>query len=853
MNKNVRTLLRKLPALLVAFAMCITLLPCYAAAFEGEEESPASAISKIEYLSGDVGRTFYKDFNDDQLVASGTRIKITYDNGKSRVESIDKTCKSDIREDGSTCYSCNDNVSKQMIYLFYDKATDSIKVRNEDNTYSSKLYDRKVSSISEMPVLENGKEIKIKSDVPVYYHVKVKKGEDFRVLTSLPDGEIILNEDDSLGTYTKDSYLKLYDVTGRLIDENDDYISGDFASCIDVSNSEYTDYIVEVLSYNWSEVLFTNLKALVNPPKITNITVRDDQKAYYTFYEGINDNFAFATGGRVTLTYGTGADAYTETVAIPTGLGRENAVNFHDKHGNVVYLSHSYSDNTVVAWLENDEKTTFTLFEPITVSATNAKDMKYDFVEHFESNTPKLYKLNVAKGDRVTIKVGKYTGNKTNIFNPNVKCELFDGNTEVYFGDEANDRDGEYYAFLAQKDTYYLLVTPDNWVRSEYPNQFPPALYDISMEKQTKKIKNVSADMPDLKYLSQSLDYIPDCRVVLEFTDGTKLTKTVHFLRFENEVESKYSMEGSSYFIVSGQSVIVSFDIDTSKGNAMELSVAYDNDNSDNYDEITKTIQLGTYKEDPTAATLSKFAYIPGTKFNSDANSNKILYISKEGNYLNTYNPGKADDISFYKYVQEKGVYTLDKYFAPNQVISVKAGDILIARNYERQNFQLALDLVDKDGNVIKQPTPTPAKPNNTIKGKTVVAKGITLKAISENAASVVSIDNKNKIKSLVVQDTVKIDGKVIPVTTIEASALSGAKKLTKVTIGKNITEIKSKAFKSCKKLKTVIIKSQKLKKVAKNAFKGCKKITIKVPKSKKKAYKKLFKKAKIGCKYKIK
>ena len=64
------------------------------------------------------------------------------------------------------------------------------------------------------------------------------------------------------------------------------------------------------------------------------------------------------------------------------------------------------------------------------------------------------------------------------------------------------------------------------------------------------------------------------------------------------------------------------------------------------------------------------------------------------------------------------------------------------------------------------------------------------------------------------------------------------------------VTSIGSKAFYNCKKLKTVTIKSKKLKSVGKNAFKGIyKKAKVTVPKSNYKAYRKLLKKAGFSSK----
>ncbi|MDE6615719.1 MAG: leucine-rich repeat domain-containing protein, partial [Lachnospiraceae bacterium] len=114
----------------------------------------------------------------------------------------------------------------------------------------------------------------------------------------------------------------------------------------------------------------------------------------------------------------------------------------------------------------------------------------------------------------------------------------------------------------------------------------------------------------------------------------------------------------------------------------------------------------------------------------------------------------------------------------------------------------------------------------------------------------------KKNAKSIVVPSTVKISGKNYKVTTIAKNAFKGNKKLTKVTIGKNVNKIGVSAFQNCSKLKSIVIKSTKLtaKKVGKNAFKGInKKATFKVPKSKVKAYKKIVKAKGAGKNVKVK
>lgn len=97
--------------------------------------------------------------------------------------------------------------------------------------------------------------------------------------------------------------------------------------------------------------------------------------------------------------------------------------------------------------------------------------------------------------------------------------------------------------------------------------------------------------------------------------------------------------------------------------------------------------------------------------------------------------------------------------------------------------------------------------------------------------------------KKLTIPNTIKLYGKTYKVTGIAKQAFKDDDLLTQITIGKNVSTIGKEAFKNCKKLKTITIKSTKLKSVGKNALKNIhKKAKIKVPKSKLSKYKKLFK-----------
>lgn len=178
------------------------------------------------------------------------------------------------------------------------------------------------------------------------------------------------------------------------------------------------------------------------------------------------------------------------------------------------------------------------------------------------------------------------------------------------------------------------------------------------------------------------------------------------------------------------------------------------------------------------------------------------------------------------------------------------------------------------DGGDNTTPTNSPAatdKPNDTGKDDTTDGTGPTAVKVGKKATvsgsqykvtavkgtrTVQFTKGKKNAKSIVVPSTVKISGKNYKVTTIAKNAFKGNKKLTKVTIGKNVNKIGVSAFQNCSKLKSIVIKSTKLtaKKVGKNAFKGInKKATFKVPKSKVKAYKKIVKAKGAGKNVKVK
>lgn len=156
-----------------------------------------------------------------------------------------------------------------------------------------------------------------------------------------------------------------------------------------------------------------------------------------------------------------------------------------------------------------------------------------------------------------------------------------------------------------------------------------------------------------------------------------------------------------------------------------------------------------------------------------------------------------------------------------------------------------------------------PTKPTNNkkkpaAKGTTLKdSKGATYKVTGAKVKNptVTYVKPKKNVKKVSIPAMITVKGIKYQVTAVSKDAFKNNKKVTQVTIDKNVKNIGKNAFYGCKNLKKVIIKTTKLTKktVGKNAFKGIhKKATIKVPKKKLDAYKKILKNAGISKSVKV-
>lgn len=139
------------------------------------------------------------------------------------------------------------------------------------------------------------------------------------------------------------------------------------------------------------------------------------------------------------------------------------------------------------------------------------------------------------------------------------------------------------------------------------------------------------------------------------------------------------------------------------------------------------------------------------------------------------------------------------------------------------------------------QATAAPVKKGTTVTSKNVdyvVTGGSTVKVDGSTVA-------KKTTAKLIIPDTVKIGNKSYKVTEVGSTAFANNNKITQVKLGKNITKVAKKAFKNCKKLKTVTY-SNKVSTIGSECFSGCTKLQKAIlPSSVKKIGNKAFKNCK--------
>lgn len=158
----------------------------------------------------------------------------------------------------------------------------------------------------------------------------------------------------------------------------------------------------------------------------------------------------------------------------------------------------------------------------------------------------------------------------------------------------------------------------------------------------------------------------------------------------------------------------------------------------------------------------------------------------------------------------------------------------------EAENAQLTKEAQELREALKKAETEEPLKLKT---GDSAIVKGVKYRVTdaSKKQAQAYGVEKKS-LRTISVAANVKVNGVTCSVTSIADKAFAGCKKVQKAVIGKNVGTIGKKAFYGDKALRSIQVKSKKIKSVGKQAWKGIHaKAVIKVPKAKKRAYSRSF------------
>lgn len=126
-------------------------------------------------------------------------------------------------------------------------------------------------------------------------------------------------------------------------------------------------------------------------------------------------------------------------------------------------------------------------------------------------------------------------------------------------------------------------------------------------------------------------------------------------------------------------------------------------------------------------------------------------------------------------------------------------------------------------------------------KGDRIAGKNLTY-TVTNAGRKEICVTNAEKKPAVTIPSTITSHGVTYRVTSIGKKTFAGNKKLKKISIGKYVTKIESRAFYRARSLKHIVIKGTGITSVGKNAFTGIhKKAVLRTSKKKKAFYRKLF------------
>lgn len=330
-------------------------------------------------------------------------------------------------------------------------------------------------------------------------------------------------------------------------------------------------------------------------------------------------------------------------------------------------------------------------------------------------------------------------------------------------------------------------------------------------------MQSLAANVEGVKELRLVADEVDNnsCDHV-DFADGKFISKDTYTVRYQLSPAAGIMImaeaggeETSNGAIAASKTDEVVLRTDMKEGARYSFLGWFDDKGNKCSDEMVFTVPDLTAEPSYTA----KYAALDLPKLQEEVDN--ALDDSKLGDYT-------PESVAVYKEALQKAMEVLNSIEATAAEVDAALEGLAEAK------AALALKQEQKD-----DPTPVP-KPDPIRKPPATFENGgfsYTVTKFGEKDGTVMIQKFTGKGKTAVIPAVVKSAGRTYKVTAIDKNVFARNKKLTKITIGANVTSIGANSFIKCTKLKEVIFKSTKAPKIKGKAFKGSKIKTVTVPK----------------------
>lgn len=822
--REIKKLAKQLLAIVLIVSLVAGMQPAVAKAAEGEE---TLTIINIELATKDDAETytFYNGFNDNWYMLPGTELIVTYSDESTKRLVVENPLFSSsensnnismtggkwggeiastlrlrvVDEESGYASSCYEEVLPFTID--FDSETKRVSAKVEDTLFP--LYEAQYKDVSAMEELSlSEKEVVEGTRQLRFFRVEGDVGKTYETYTA----------DSNPEKASIDTILHCYAENGEYVAFDDDSSEDMQASVVYRFTEENQSYVIGLAGYDRRYVLQTDLYTKeYNRLKELQITSAKE----------VWPQFGCCTADYKLVWEDGTVSAEKSVYATSTYYEKE------------CYVEVSSENSTY--GLKGTDRAGNTMFSPF------------------------------PSGTKVST-VSKGNGTKQQVYTVGTKITLKPKEVKLFYTNLAN---GKYLVTNSDiKAQVYSLVNEEKGGLSSYDANSLSGEYGILVSNPSdKEVADFNMfNLPDSTQVKNLQEYKAGTKIGLK-SNETKLLYT-------NLVQGNYILQRSTnnvsvriYTLTEGERQYLN------ESNACSLSGEYVIVVS-NYSNSAEGFRVLNLQDKAQTNTLLE--YRPGQEVMLNADEEALYRFTGSSTYSCVHNRGWVAGVNSLGgyisiYSNEEGVQLEGEIFLVFKSYINGAKFVLMdnsnpANNVSgpaaKEEWPLPIDEPQKPTNPTtptnnnsttnNKPATTTTNTNTSISGKTSTVSKVTFKATSNSAASLTEVKNATTMKSYKVPKTVTIGGKKVKVTTIASNAFKNCKKLKKVTITSNIKTISANAFKNCKKLSTIVIDNAKSLKIKKNAFKGCKKITFKVKKSQMKKFKKMLKKAKIGCKYKV-